>query len=135
MKESEVPQDDANMFEGKTKQIQYALNEEGKYVKVKSVGFEASNIAIEQAWEEVNESIKEALEEVKSGKKSPIYYYMRKEIMDVGILAESVNIAKWRVKRHFKPKVFSKLSKETLEKYRIVFSLESIESLKQVSGK
>lgn len=133
MKENEVPQDDANIFDGKTKSIQYATDSNGKYIQVKSVGFEPSNIAIQRAWEEVQEKIDEALKEVKSGTKSPIYYFMRKEIMDISILSETVKIPKWRVKRHLKPKVFVKLNDKILKKYGDAFGLSNIELLKHFS--
>ena len=132
MKKNEVPQDDDNIFEGKTKSIQYAIDENGNYVQVKSTGFEAENIALKQAWEEVNEKIEEAYNLVKKGEKSPVYYYMHKEIMDFGILAETVGLPKWRVKRHTKPKVFAKLNDKILEKYRKAFNLKTIDDLKNI---
>lgn len=133
MKANEVSQDDAQIFEGKTKSIQYAIDENGNYVEVKSVGLEAENIVIERAWEDVRESIQDALGEVKDGTKSPIFYFMKKEIMDLNILSETVGIAKWRIKRHFKPNIFAKLKIKTLEKYTKAFNLKNIESLKNIS--
>ncbi len=132
MKKNEVPQDDDNIFEGKTKSIQYAIDENGNYVQVKSTGFEAENIALKQAWDEVNEKIAEAYKLVKNGEKSPVFYYMHREIMDVAILAETVGLPKWRVKRHFKPKVFAKLKLKILEKYRKAFNLKTIDDLKNI---
>lgn len=129
MKLSEVPKDDANVLEGKTSFIQYAVDNNGKYVQEKSPGFQPQNIALEQAWEEANEHISEALQEVIENKKSPIFYFMHRELMDAKILSEYMGMAKWRVKRHFKPEVFQKLSFDKIQKYVEVFKLENRDDL------
>jgi hypothetical protein len=129
MKLSEVPKDDANVMEGKTSFVQYAVDENGNYVQAKSPGFQPANIALEQAWDEVNERVAEALEMVAQGAKSPLYFFMHREIMDYSILAEYMGLMRWRVKRHMKPKVFAKLKTETLQKYARIFKLEDISEL------
>ena len=43
--------------------------------------------------------------------------------MDPEILADYVGFWKWRVKRHFKPSVFSKLNDKILQKYADVFAI------------
>ena len=129
MKVSEVPKDDANVMEGKTSFVQYAVDENGNYVQEKSPGFQPANVALEQAWDEVKEKISEALEMVESGKKSPIYFFMVKEIMDVKLLAEYTGLMRWRVARHMKPKVFAQLKPAILQKYAETFRLKSIEDL------
>lgn len=131
MKENEVPQDDANMFEGKTREIQYAINKDGHYTQVKSVGWEPKNMILQQAWEEVNECTNEALELVKNGTKSPIYYFMHKNIMDLKILSEYTGFFRWAIKKHFKPEVFNRLSEAKLQKYVEAFRLHDINDLKQ----
>jgi hypothetical protein len=129
MKLSEVPKDDANILEGKTSFVQYAVDENGNYVQAKSPGFQPVNIALEQAWDEVNERLTEALELIAKGEKSPLYFFMHREIMDYSILAEYMGLMRWRVKRHMKPKVFAKLKPAILEKYARVFKLENISDL------
>ena len=49
----------------------------------------------------------------------------------MNILASYVGMWKWRVKRHFKPKIFNKLPNRVLQKYADVFEI-SIEKLKHV---
>ena len=129
MKVSEVPKDDANVLEGKTSFIQYAVDEEGKYVQEKSPGFEPQNIALEQAWDEVKENIADALTAVIEKKKSPIYFFMHREIMDIKLLSEYVELARWRVKRHLKPSVFAKLTKSQVQKYAEVFGIEEVDDI------
>lgn len=123
MKKNEVPQDDANMLEGKFEVVKYALDENGKYVKVNSVGWEPENVVLSQAWDEIDDKVKEAAEEVKAGKKSPLYFHMEKNLMDIGLLSDYMGIAKWRVKRHMKPKVFEGLKASTHEKYARIFNI------------
>ena len=65
MKKEEVPQDDANMLEGKFRVVKYALNEKGEYEKVPSVGWEPENTALEQAWDVINERVETARQAVK----------------------------------------------------------------------
>lgn len=130
MKEKEVPQDQINMFNGKPADVMYAVDEEGNYVRVKSAGWEPKNEVLRQAWEEVNENVEKARKAVADGEKSPVFYFMHKNIMDVTLLAEYTGLWRWQVKRHFKPKVFRKLKERTLEKYRHAFRLASVDTLK-----
>ncbi len=131
MKVSEVPKDDANVLEGKTSFVQYAIDDKGHYVQEKSPGFQPQNIALEQAWEEVDENIAVAAELVERKEKSPIYFFMHREIMDAKILSEYVGISKWKVKRHFKPNIFAKLNDDILREYAVVFKLDNIDELKK----
>ncbi len=131
MKKNEVPQDDANMTEGITKELQYALDEDGNYVEVKSVGWEPKNIVMQHAWDEVKEDIKMAVKKIKIGEKSPIYFFMYTFMMDEKILSEYTGFWVITIKRHLKPSVFKKLSDDKLEVYRRVFKLDSIIELKE----
>ena len=129
MKENEVPQDDANLFEGKTRDVQYALDENGKYVAVKSIGWDPKNTMLLQAWEVEDEKIQRAKELVINGIKSPIFYHMVRCLMDTKLLASYVKLPRYKVKRHFKPKVFSKLPAQILDKYVYAFGLKQKEDL------
>jgi len=135
MKTENVSQDDANFFEGKSSSIQYAVDENGNYTQVKSLGLEPSNIVLQQAWDDIKEESEHALEDVRKGLKSPIYYFMIKEIMDVKILSETTGLSRWRIKRHFKPRIFNKLSDKLLLKYIDAFKLKNVEDLKAISNK
>jgi hypothetical protein len=124
VKANEVPQDDAHLMEGKTRDLQYALDKDGKYTTVKSVGWEPKNTALLGAWEYENTKIDEALRLVKDGIKSPIYYFMIKSLMNTSLLASYTGFSRFRIKRHFKPNVFKKLSEEKLDKYVYAFGLK-----------
>ncbi len=129
MKVKEVPQDDANLFEGKTCDVQYALDETGKYTTVKSVGWEPKNIIMLNAWEYENNKISEAQRLVKEGRMSPIYYHMKRCLMDKKLLASYTGFSRFRITRHFKPNIFKRLSDKKLDKYVYAFGLKKREDL------
>lgn len=131
MKKSEVPQDKSNLESASFKELCYAVDENGEYTTAQSTGWTPKTIALDNAIEDINERVEEAKKRVFDNKTSPIEYYMELHKMDLGILASYVGIWKWRVKRHFKPNVFKKLSKKTLQKYADVFEV-SITELKNI---
>ncbi|RAJ83093.1 hypothetical protein CLV59_10350 [Chitinophaga dinghuensis] len=131
MKKEEVPQDSDNLHEGTFKQIMYAVDNSGSYVQVQSAGWEPENIALGQAWEEVNQRIEAARQRVLTGEISPVAYYMEKNIMDLPLLANYVGKFQWQVKRHMKPAVFRRLSQKMLQRYADAFKI-SISDLQQI---
>ncbi|NPA67348.1 MAG: hypothetical protein GXO50_01940 [Chlorobi bacterium] len=122
MKKEEVPQYDENLLNG-IKEIQYAVDENGNYVEVKSPGWEPKNIALKQALKLIDEITEDARQKVISNKKSPIFFYMHLKQMDVSILKQETGYPKFIIKRHFKPRIFKKLSKKTLNKYAEIFGI------------
>jgi hypothetical protein len=129
MKVNEVPQDDANLLEGKTHDVQYAVNEDGKYIAVKSVGWDPKNTIMQQAWEVEKKKIRQAKQLVIDGTKSPLYYHMFRCLMNVKLLSSYVKLPRHKVKRHFNPKIFSKLSAQILDKYVYAFGLKHRDDL------
>ncbi len=123
MKTTDVPQDDANMLQGKFKEPVYSLDADGNFTTVPSVGWNPKNEVMQEAWDNVNMKIERAKQDVVSGKVSPIAYYIEKNIMDVGLVASYMGIWKYRVKKHLKPKNFMKLSYGMLERYAKVFDI------------
>lgn len=131
MKESEVPQDKSNLESANLKELCYAVDENGNYTTVKSSGWDPKTIALNNAIEEINQRVEDAKARVLNNITSPIEFYMELHKMDAQILASYVGLWEWRVKRHFKPKIFNKLSSKTLQKYADVFEI-SIEQLKNI---
>lgn len=131
MKKEDVPQDDANMLEGKFKVVKYALNERGEYEKVPSVGWEPENVALEQAWDVIHERVEQARQEVLAGRQSPLAYHMEKNMMDAALLAKHVDMPGRKVKRHLTPEGFAALDRNQLERYAEAL-LVSVDELKQV---
>lgn len=127
MKTNDVPQDDANMLQGKFREPVYSLDKDGNFTTVKSVGWDPKNAVMQEAWDNVNEKIEKTRQEVLSGTLSPIAYYIEKNIMDIGLVAKYMGMWKWTVKKHLKPRNFDKLNDETLDKYAKVFSISKEE--------
>ena len=132
MKLEEVPQQKKNFKDGDKapKKVLYVTNQDGSYTQTNSDGWEAENVVLEQAWEEIDHQLEEAKQRVLNGISSPIAYYMIKSRMDVGILAAYVGKWQWQVKRHLKPSVFRNLSNGMLDKYATVFNI-TVDELKK----
>ncbi|RPD98586.1 hypothetical protein EGM88_05175 [Aureibaculum marinum] len=131
MKKSEVPQDKSNLESANFRELCYAIDENGNYTTENSSGWNPKTIALDNAIQVIEERIENAKKRVLNNETSPIEYYMEVHKMDLPILASYVGLWKWRVKRHFKPKVFKKLNNRLLQKYADVFDI-SIEQLKNI---
>lgn len=132
MKKSEVPQDKSNLESKSFKELCYAVDENGNYTTAQSTGWTPKTIALDNAIEDINERVETAKQSVLNGQTSPIEYYMELHKMDLNILASYADMWKWRVKRHFKPKVFKRLSKRVLQKYADIFEI-SVAQLKDIT--
>ena len=129
MKKDEVPQDKGNLSKSNMKELVYATDENGSYTTALSTGWEPKTIALSNSIDEINERIAAAKEQVKNGEVSPIVYFMEFSKMDISVLSSYVGMWQWRVKRHFKPAVFAKLSDKILQKYAETFNI-SVEELR-----
>ncbi len=132
MKKKEVPQDKSNLESANFRELCYAVDENGEYTTENSTGWEPKTVALKNAIEDINERIEDAKNRLIKGETSPIEYYMELHKMDIGILASYVGFWQWKVKRHFKPSNFKKLSNKTLKKYAEVFDI-SVEELQNIS--
>ncbi len=128
MRKEEVPQDDENMLQGKFKKLMYATDGTEHYTEIGSVGWEAENVVLQQAWEEINEKVEEARQKVLNGQASVLLYHMEKSLMDPTILSGYVGTLPFMVKLHLRPFFFKKLSKKTLDKYAYAFRM-SVEEM------
>lgn len=131
MKKKDVPQDDENLFEGKFKVVKYAVDDDGNYGTVGSSGWEPENAVLNQAWDEINKKVEETKKKIDAGELSPLAYHMEKNIMDVGMLAQYMDISKRKVSRHLEPSGFAELDEKILERYAEVFDI-SVDELKTV---
>ncbi|OOH90658.1 hypothetical protein BMT54_04275 [Pasteurellaceae bacterium 15-036681] len=127
MEIDDIPQDNSKIFQGQKKVIYATRN--GHYETGTTTGWQAEEFATEQAVEELNQQTEQALQAVKNGEKSVIYYLMFKYRYDETSLAQTTGLWKWQIRRHFKPSVFAKLSEKTLGKYAEAFGV-SINNIK-----
>lgn len=132
MKKEELPQD-RSALEVLTPEVCYIKNEEGKYDTALSSGWDIKADALDNAWDDIKQQIDEAKAEVLAGNKSPLYYYMMKDLMDTKVLAGYAGISSLLVKLHLKPSFFQKLSLKTLQKYADVFKI-SVDDLQHFKG-
>lgn len=133
MKKEDVPQDKSSLTNSAIRELYYAVDKDGSYTTVVSEGWEPKDIALKNSIELIKERTAIAKAGVKSGKNSPIVYFMELRKMDTGILASYVGMWIWRVKRHFKPAVFKKLNPTILSRYAEAFEI-SVEELKTFKG-
>ncbi len=130
MKLREVPQQPGMITDGR-REICYAVDDDGNYVMTGSAGWEPKNIANDQAWEIIRDQITETVRKVRSGKLSPLAFYMVSNQMSPALLARYVGFNRWRVQRHLKPSVFKKLKPEILRRYADLFDVP-VENLHKV---
>lgn len=129
MKIKEVPQDNIKTFKGFGTKAMYAVDENGQYATIPTSGWEVEEVVLRDVIDDFAKLAEEAKSRVIKGNTSPIEYYMNKYFMDLPALAAGMSLTKWRVKRHFNPKVFNKLNNEMLQKYADFFNLD-VEELK-----
>ncbi len=132
MKVKEVPQDHSDKFKKDFNVIEFAVDDDGKYKAVKSSGFEPKNVALEQAWEFEEEKMDKARQQYRNKKKSFIYYHMKKNMMNLSILAGYTGYSRFKVWRHCKYKNGENLTIEELENYRYAFGYQSIDDVKKI---
>lgn len=123
MRQEQVPQDDENLLEGRTREVCYAVDEKGNYVQVLSTGWEPKNAALRQAWEQIDEQAKKTDQLVKTGKVSPLAFFMVKCMFDAKLLSEYTHIPKRKIKAHLEPERFRRLNDITLGKYADAFNV------------
>lgn len=132
MKKEEIPQD-KSALNNYTRDMLYVKNSDGKYTTALSEGWVVKKEALDNAWEDINERVKEAALAVMNGEKSPVLYFMELKLMDLQILSAYTGFWKFNIKRHMKPGVFARLSDEKLNKYAKAFDI-SLEELKNFKG-
>ena len=129
MKVNDVPQD-ITYYEG-IKRACFALNDEGKYVVVTSTGWNDEAVVNGLAVDDLAAALEQTRLDVLAGKKSPLCYHMDRRQMNPDILGKTAGIAVFRVKRHFRPDIFSRLKPSLLNRYAQALAV-TVEELKTV---
>ena len=127
MEDSKVPQHNISTYANNKKAI-YATDASGKYTIVASSGWEVEEEATRQALLELERLAAVAYERALSGEVSPLYYHMFDRRMELQTLSQASGLFKWRIKRHFRPKVFARLSVKMLARYADTLGI-SVETL------
>ena len=129
MLDSEVPQEGNSTLGGHRKAM-YARGEDGKMHIVQSAGWEVEEIVTRQAVDDLLRLTEDARQRAQAGQTSPLEYHMYRVRMDVPLLAQASGIWQWRIRRHFRPTIFARLSPALLARYADAMGM-TVEQLKK----
>jgi hypothetical protein len=130
MEKDSVPQDNSPTYAGLRKLL-YAVDANGKYTGVPSTGWEVESYATETAVSELDRLRVDAWQRARGGKTSALEYHMYANRMEPDTLSATTGIWRWRVRRHFDPRRFAKLSDRMLTRYANAMGI-AVERLRQV---
>ncbi|MDX1298201.1 MAG: hypothetical protein R3260_08145 [Pseudomonas sp.] len=122
MKLDEVPQDHSSTYGGHCKLV-YAVDASGHYQGAQSDGWEPEAFATQMAVAELQEQEAEALAAWQRGELSPLKCLMYRYRLDEPALGQITGLWQWRIRRHFRPNIYSKLSATILARYAEAFGL------------
>lgn len=125
-----VPQE-GNRTMGGHRRVMYARGKDGRMVIVPSRGGEVDETVTLQALERIHDMTEEARARVLAGKTSPLEYWMYAQRLDLPQLSQVTGIWQWRIRRHFRPDIFARLSADTLHRYAEVMGI-TVEQLKRL---
>ncbi|MDR0537725.1 MAG: hypothetical protein LBH04_06780 [Tannerellaceae bacterium] len=130
MKKDEVPQDDMYLGTTNCRDIYYAVDEDGNYCEVPSVGWSVKNDALSLTWESISEQAEVIRNEVMEGLKSPLAYHMEMNLMTPALLSSCTGISKRVIRTHMTPEGFSQADRDTLNIYAVTMNITLDELLK-----
>lgn len=116
MEKESVPQDNSPTYAGLRKLV-YAVDNNGKYTGVPSTGWEVESYATETAVSELDRLRIDAWQRARNGQTSALEYHMYANRMEPDTLSATTGIWRWRIRRHFDPQRFAKLSERILTRY------------------
>lgn len=116
MRERDVPQE-GNACLGGYRRAVYAVGDDGRVHLVASRGWEVEEIVTRQAVEDLERRAQDARQRALAGLASPLEYHMYRSRMDLALLSQTTGLWRWRVRRHFRPQVFARLSPRLRRRY------------------
>ena len=122
MKLDEVPQDHSSTYGGHSKLV-YAVDAEGHYQRAQSDGWDTEAYATQLAVAELQAQEAEAEAAWQRGELSPLKCLMSRYRLDEPALAQITGLFQWRIRRHFRPAVYRRLSASILARYADAFGL------------
>jgi len=130
MRERDVPQEGNATLAGHRKAV-YAVADDGRLRMVASRGWEVEEIVTRQALQDLERLERDACERARRGLTSPLEVHMHRARMDVAILSQATGLWRWRIRRHFRPQVFTRLSPSLRQRYADALGL-SLEALGRI---
>ncbi len=125
MRVDEVPQQ-PSILAGRSRAC-YARDANDRFVVTPSRGWDVEAIANGEAQAAIDEHVAAALAQVRAGAASPLAWHMARFHMDAKLLAATMGIGRWRVRRHLRPAVFAKLAPAMLARYGALFGIDPAE--------
>jgi hypothetical protein len=113
---TEVPQE-GNRTLGQHRKALYAKDVGGKMVITPSRGSEVDETVTLQAVDRMSALATNARSRALAGLTSPLEYWMYARRMDVALLSQISGLWQWRIRRHFQPARFERLSPLLLARY------------------
>lgn len=102
----------------------YAVDEDGKFVAVRSVGWGVTNLLSIQAMEEFRSKIELKMEEVKQGRWSPLAVYLVVSGLSPASLSQVSGVSWLKVRLHLRPWFFRRMSAADARRYAEVFGID-----------
>jgi hypothetical protein len=130
MRERDVPQEGNATLAGHRKAV-YAVADDGRVRLVASSGWEVEEIVTRQAVQDLERLAREARERALAGLTSPLEVHMYRARMDLALLSQTTGLWRWRIRRHFRPQVFARLSLALRQRYADALGL-SLEALGRI---
>lgn len=122
MKLDDVPQDHSSTYGGHCKLV-YAVDASGHYQGAQSDGWEPEAFATQLAVAELQEQEAAAAAAWERGELSPLKCLMYRYRLDEPALAQITGLWQWRIRRHFRPAIYTRLSVAILARYAEAFGL------------
>jgi hypothetical protein len=126
----DVPQE-GNCTLGNHRKALYAKDENGRMVLVASRGSEIDEAVTLQAVDRLHGFAEAARQRCLAGQTAPLEVWMWVQRMDLPLLSQVTGIWQWRIRRHFRPAIFARLSPALLQRYAQALGLR-VEQLKQL---
>lgn len=130
MNEADVPQEGNSTHPGLRKAV-YARGSDGRVQLVTSAGWQVEEIVTRQAIEVLETEAERARQNALRGAASPLEYHMYHSRMDLALLSQATGFWRWRIRRHFRPDVFSRLPARLLRRYAEALGI-TVEALREV---
>lgn len=112
---------------GKSRFLMYHYEQGKEFTHEAEYRNQYNQAMAQQAWDLFQERIEQAKTLVQQGKASPILYFMEKALLNPRDLSMHVGLPLFRVKRHLKSNVFSRLSDAILARYASAFDITPYE--------
>ena len=128
---------DENLFYRNNRELFYSFDKESGFKREVGFQYSANQEIIRQSWDAAEERLTEVRQRVRAGLVSPVAYHMERCLMEIPMLADYMEMPKWRIRLHLRPSFYKRLSEKVQNRYASVFGiapseLNNIEIIPQI---